>query len=179
MSKISIDLGSGPTPKNIFNTDFCYGIDIRSTSEKVLESNLIFENIPFESDSIDYITAFDFLEHIPRILCVFNKETNNNEIRYPFIKLMNEIWRVLKHNGIFLHKTPIYPYAEAFQDPTHVNIMTEKTIEMYFNDYYPVANIYGFNGGFKMITSQIDNSHLIQQISKSVKPNLDRFNSVY
>lgn len=45
---------------------------------------------------------------------------------------MNEVHRVLKPNGIFLHQTPAYPSTVAFRDPTHVNIITEETIPHYF-----------------------------------------------
>lgn len=39
---------------------------------------------------------------------------------------------------------------EAFQDPAHVNIMTEDTIPLYCGDRR-WANIYGFIGSFSVI----------------------------
>jgi len=50
-----------------------------------------------------------------------------------------------KLNGIFYAVTPACPAAVAFQDPTHVNIITQKTRE-YFCCQNPEANIYGFLG---------------------------------
>ena len=66
---------------------------------------------------------------------------------------MNEIYRVLKPGGIFLHVTPAFPSPEAFQDPTHVNIITENTFPCYFCNPNPDAkNLgYGFTGDFELI----------------------------
>jgi len=47
---------------------------------------------------------------------------------------MNECYRVLKKDGVFLSMTPIYPYLGAFQDPTHVNIITVDTFTNYFSN---------------------------------------------
>ena len=85
-----------------------------------------FEKLAFDDNSIDYLTAYDLLEHIPRYADL-PKHGN-----VTFIFLMNECYRVLKPKGIFLSKTPIYPYLAAFQDPAHNNIMTVDTFKMYF-----------------------------------------------
>ena len=46
----------------------------------------------------------------------------------------------------------VLPFAvdayEAFQDPTHVNIMTEKT-HLYFTGEKPLGRMYGFSGQFE------------------------------
>jgi hypothetical protein len=62
---------------------------------------------------------------------------------------MNEVYRVLKNNGIFIASTPAYPSAKAFQDPTHVNIITAQTHE-YFIGKNPYGRRYGFNGVFQL-----------------------------
>ena len=104
-----------------------YGVDIRSNNlDFVREANLSIDKIPFEENTFDFCTAFDFLEHIPRQLYVEREST------LPFINLMNEIHRVLKPNGYFLHSTPGYPSKQVFQDPTHVNFITEDTFPHYF-----------------------------------------------
>ena len=76
---------------------------------------------------------------------------------------MNEIHRVLKPNGYFLHSTPGYPSKQVFQDPTHVNFITEDTFPHYFCSNIhnetsmegvknsSAASIYGFNGNFIFI----------------------------
>ena len=67
--------------------------------------------------------------------------------RMPFIDLMNEVYRVLKKDGLFVASTPAFPSPKAFQDPTHVNYITRKTHE-YFLGPAPYAARYGFIGEF-------------------------------
>ena len=100
--------------------------------------------LPFESREFDYVTAHDVLEHISRVAMV------RDTTRFPFIELMNEIFRVLKPGGIFFNIQPCYPAKEAFQDPTHVNIMSEDTMDYYFCES-AWARIYGYEGSFEMI----------------------------
>ena len=167
--KISVDLGCGSSPKNPFNAEKLVGVD-KVKLDNILQADLALQQIPLPDCSCDYVTAFDFIEHIPRQSSV---EPSAN----PFINLMNDIYRVLKPGGIFLHKTPAYPHQEAFMDPTHVNIITEKTI-IYFakvldqnqSDVYeflrPIASSYGINHTFVLDYSKWDGFHLIQQVRK-------------
>lgn len=157
----TLDLGCGLTPRNSFHAERTYGIDIRDNSSKDIKcADLTVEPIPFQDNSFDYITAFDFLEHVPRIIYAPHRQ-------FPFVELMNEIWRTLKPNGYFLSYTPIYPYSEAFRDPTHVNILTHETMSLYFDDRNQFAKMYGFNGSFKVIGQYINEPHLICILQKS------------
>lgn len=78
---------------------------------------------------------------------------------YPFINIMNEIYRVLEPGGCFFSSTPAYPSPVAFQGPTHVNIITEETFPVCFCREYadwmgsdkPIASIYGFKGCFDLV----------------------------
>jgi len=70
--------------------------------------------------------------------------------RLPFIETMNEVWRVLKDGGLFYASTPAYPHAAAFQDPTHVNIITRDT-HVYFTRPELEGRMYGFKGDFECI----------------------------
>ncbi len=146
----SLDLGCGEYPRNPFDAAHLFGIDIRNDLSREFEikkANLAVEKIPFPDNFFEYVTAFDFIEHIPRNYYL------DGQIYNPFINLMNEIFRVLKPNGIFLHKTPSYPSNESFQDPTHVNFITENTFPYYFCEHKNWAkNLgYGFNGAFTLI----------------------------
>jgi SAM-dependent methyltransferase len=89
------------------------------------------------------VSAFDFIEHMPRVL----NGPMPNTTCFPFVRLMDEVWRVLAPGGLFYALTPCYPSREAFQDPTHVNIITEGT-HSYFCGEQPLARMYGFNGRF-------------------------------
>jgi SAM-dependent methyltransferase len=141
----SLDLGCGLQPRNAFDADDVYGIDIRENiDEKIFKADLAVEPIPFEADFFDYVTAFDFIEHIPRTVYTTTR-------KFCFVDLMSEIYRVLKPGGIFFSSTPAFPKCAAFQDPTHVNIITKETFPLYFDDRNNWAAIYGFKGAFEIL----------------------------
>jgi SAM-dependent methyltransferase len=83
---------------------------------------------------------------------------------------MNEIYRVLKPNGIFLSFTPAYPHAEVFRDPTHVNIISDQTFGVYFDDTNRWAEMYGFKGAFKIISQEWKGPHLLTLMQKVPVP---------
>jgi len=158
----SLDLGCGPNPQNPFNADEVFGIDIRmSQNSNIFVADLNIEKIPFPNNFFDYITAFDFIEHVPRILYL-------NERRFPFIELMNEVYRTLKNGGIFYSFTPAFPKAPAWRDPTHVNIITDETFTKYFDNSERLAKMYGFTGSFKIVEQywHSDDIHLISVLQK-------------
>ncbi|MFA6014052.1 MAG: class I SAM-dependent methyltransferase [Gallionellaceae bacterium] len=156
----SLDIGCGATPKNFFGADLVYGIDVRDDLENhIKRADLVIEPIPYEDDFFEYVTAHDFLEHIPRLLYAPDR-------RYPFVELMNEIYRVLKMGGIFLSFTPAYPHGEAFRDPTHVNIISEQTFFAYFDDVNRWASMYGFKGSFKIVSQEWRGPHLLTLMRK-------------
>ena len=161
----SLDLGCGINPKNPFNADEIYGIDFEMRSDlppNIKIADLAIENIPFEGDSFEYVTAHDFIEHIPRVLYLPKR-------RNPFVELMSEVYRVLVTGGYFMSLTPAYPNQEAFVDPTHVNIITEGTFPLYFGDRSPTspwAVIYGFKGAFRLIQQEWRGQHLMTVLQK-------------
>lgn len=142
----ALDLGSGPKPRNPFGANNVFGVDIRSfdINPSVKKCTLGIDYIPFADNYFDAITAYDVLEHIPRVI------NNGDILAFPFVDAMNDIWRVLRVGGIFYSETPCFPMQEAFQDPTHVNIMTEDTLPLYFGESR-WAKIYGFIGSFCVI----------------------------
>ena len=161
-NSIAVDLGCGPNPLNRFKATQVYGVDLYEDKKKrVFKCRLGYEKLPFDDDSIDYLTAYDLLEHIPRY-----SELNENG-NTPFIFLMNECYRVLKKNGIFLSMTPIYPFFGAFQDPTHNNIMTAKTLEFYFsNKKIEIAEHYGITSNFEIAYQGMLGQHLVAALRK-------------
>lgn len=142
-----LDLGCGEHPRNPYARATVCGVDIRPLSSPGFEyrtANLALQPIPYADNTFASVSAFDFLEHIPRILATADARGT----RFPFIELMNEIWRVLAPGGRFYALTPAYPHAEAFVDPTHVNIITAKTHEYFCGDE-PTGRMYGFIGTFR------------------------------
>lgn len=170
--KRSLDLGSGPEPKNPFLAREVYGVDIRSydLNKNVKKCNIGTDKIPFKDEYFDVITAFDVLEHIPRV------SSSDSGTNFPFVNAMNEAWRVLKINGLFYSETPCFPMKEAFQDPTHVNIMTEDTLRLYFAER-AWARIYGFKGSFRLVKEGWKGSHYFCVLQKASQKPVDGINT--
>lgn len=152
------------TPKNDFNADEVFGVDVRDDLDaNIRRADLVIESIPFDSDFFEYVTAHDFLEHIPRVVYVPHR-------RNAFVEVMNEVYRVLKAGGLFLSVTPAYPNAEAFRDPTHVNIITDQTFPAYFDNVNRWASGYGFKGAFSIELQEWRGPHLLTVMRKSDRP---------
>jgi SAM-dependent methyltransferase len=157
----ALDIGCGSEPANPFQAKHVFGVDIRANEDKRIRyADLITEPIPFPDRYFDYVTAHDFIEHVPRVIYAPGR-------RFPFVQLMNEIWRTLKPGGIFLSRTPAYPFSPAFRDPTHVNIITHETFPLYFDNEYRRAAIYGFSGSFKILDQAVKPPHLISLLQRS------------
>lgn len=140
-----LDLGCGGKPRNPYRADLLYGVDLAAPAgdERFRSANLALEPIPFADGYFDSVSAYDFFEHIPRVL----PTADGRATRAPFVELMNEVWRVLKAGGLLYASTPAFPHSMAFQDPTHVNIITRDT-HLYFTRPQLLARIYGFHGEF-------------------------------
>ena len=125
-------------------------MDIRAHHEpgrvEVRQANLAVQRIPYPDSHFDSVSAYDFLEHIPRVL----PGTAAGTTCFPFVELMNEIWRVLAPGGRLYACTPAYPHPAAFQDPTHVNILTRDS-HLYFTRPDLLAQMYGFHGDFSVL----------------------------
>jgi SAM-dependent methyltransferase len=145
-----LDLGCGPCPRNPYNRDEVHAVDLvapEGMEPRLFRlANLSLEPIPYPDSTFDSISAFDFIEHIPRILST----ADGLNTRFPFVGLMDEIHRTLKPGGLFYALTPAYPHAATFQDPTHVNAITNIT-SVYFCGEHPLARMYGYRGRFEAL----------------------------
>lgn len=148
-----LDLGCGKFPRNPYGRTEVCGVDIRALGDaagfELRIANLATQPIPYEDGSFASVSAFDFLEHVPRIL----PTVDGSGTTFPFIRLMNEIWRVLQPGGRLYALTPAYPHAAAFTDPTHVNIVTDATHE-YFTGDNPPGRMYGFTGHYRLLRAE-------------------------
>jgi SAM-dependent methyltransferase len=159
----SLDLGCGTVIRNPYFADELYGVDVVDLGEENIKvADLAIEPIPFEDNFFDYVTAYDFLEHVPRTIYFNNKRI------HPFINVMSEIHRVLRPGGIFKAQTPAFPHGQAFQDPTHVNIISTNTLMYFVGGFDDIASEYGFQGKFKYLDQYWNHehpSHLMWEIS--------------
>ena len=147
---VHLDLGSGSRPANPFNCDYLIASDVKINTYKVQDNfkfiSLVNFSIPIDNSSIDSVSAYDVIEHIPR-----NFFEPGNQMFNPFIQMMNEIARILKPGGIFIAVTPAYPSSVAFQDPTHVNFITIDTVNYFTNCEWATDLGYEFAGKFEII----------------------------
>lgn len=145
-----LDLGCGKSPRNPYCYKSLHALDIYQPHDLpndiiFAKANLALQPIPYPDCSFDSVSAFDFIEHVPRILAI-----NQESTKFPFVELMSEIWRVLKPNGMFYALTPAFPHGAAFHDPTHVNFITSST-HKYFCGLDARAIDYGFKGNFEAV----------------------------
>jgi SAM-dependent methyltransferase len=173
--KKHLDLGCGQTPRNPYDAETLYGVDIDPNIHLLGDNfkcvNLSIDPIPFPDAYFDSVSGFDFIEHIPRQAIDFQSKTT----RLPFIELMNEIHRVLKPGGMFYAVTPAYPSDETFQDPTHVNFITGKT-HQYFCDS---NGNYGFKGNFKAVEVSWTNISYALKAKKNLLLHLKKIHKKY
>ena len=145
-----LDLGCGARPRNPYQRKHLYGVDFQASAPgaqvEIAAANLSIAPIPFPTGHFGSVSAYDFLEHVPRIL----PTTDGLGTRFPFIELMDEIWRVLSPGGLLYAVTPAYPHPTAFQDPTHVNVLTDET-HHYFTQPRLLGRMYGFHGTFELV----------------------------
>lgn len=165
----SLDLGCGTEVKNPFRAKVTMGVDVATpdAENNIVYADLNVSRIPFPDNYFDYVTAFDLIEHIPRVLV-----DNNGQSFYPFINLMNEIHRVLTPTGVFFASTPAYPSSLAFSDPTHVNFISDLTFPLYFcgDGAYAKDFSYGFRGGFDLVAQEWNEGHLMTLMKKAKPP---------
>lgn len=123
-SGFRLDIGGGSNPQKGF-----VNIDILPLPEVDIVWDLEETPWPMPDECVLAATASHVLEHI-------------NPHKGVFIKVMDEIWRVLKPNAQFAF---VVPYAEShgmYQDPTHCNFINETTMA-YFDPLHE-AQLYQF-----------------------------------
>jgi len=148
-----LDLGCGAVARNPYGQAEVHAVDLAAPDgldpQRFRRANLTLEPIPHPDSTFDSVSAFDFLEHVPRVLAT----ADGKGTRFPFVEAMNEIHRVLRPGGRLYAVTPAFPREEAFQDPTHVNVITRGTAG-YFCGPEPLARVYGFRGAFTLLRNE-------------------------
>ena len=114
---------------------------------------------PWSDDSVDYVRAWDIIEHLP-----------------DKIFTMNELWRVLKPGGRAEIAVPTTEGSGAWQDPTHVSFWNRRSF-LYYEMENPYrerfARFYGIQAKFKVINERTDHSQDGPRLSitlEAVKP---------
>lgn len=141
---IKLDIGCGDNKQG---EDFV-GMDVRELKGVDIVHNIEQFPYPLPNESCSMVVASHVLEHInpastdPRLiglvkLLLKNKVISKQDVgKYIgqvetfgiFFTFMNEIWRIMKPGGTFAF---IVPYAGSpgfYQDPTHINNVSEATL---------------------------------------------------
>lgn len=90
--------------------------------------------LPFENHSFEYIICCDVLEHVD----------------YP--KVLKEIHRVLKPDGVVEIRVPHFTSSNNFIDPTHKRMFSFRTFDFFVKDTRYQRNYY-FDFYFKQVVS--------------------------
>ena len=169
MSTKHLDIGCGYSPRDPYASDELYGVDIHNGQGSFSnfciysQQDIIASKLTFQDSFFDSISAFDVLEHVPRVSMHNELGTIN-----PFVNLMNEVHRLLKNGGRFFAVTPCYPHKELFSDPTHVNFITDETHHYFVGDDCYSRN-YGFEGMFSIIKVRKVSTKLAKKGSRMTK----------
>lgn len=130
-----INLGCGLDNKDGYtNVDIVRPCDIIADFESGV--------LPFDDESAVEVNASQLMEHI-----------------HNFIPLMNEIYRILKVGGKLKVDVPIYPYREAFQDPTHCRVFTSNSFKYFLkndNLFESFGKTYGIQGFSALTQARAD-----------------------
>ena len=114
-----LNIGSGFTRRKGFtNVDYVPCIDDKGEQFTDVICNIEKEQLPYEDDSVDEIACYEVLEHLDDLIFA-----------------MNEMWRVLKPEGILKGKVPREGGRGALADPTHKRVFITDTF-----DYFTGAN---------------------------------------
>jgi predicted SAM-dependent methyltransferase len=117
-AKVSVcNLGCGRS-----NPPECFGVDIQELPGVDLVADLN-AGIPLPDNTFDMVVCQDFLEHI---------DMKNR------IKIMEEIYRVLKPGGRLKFEVPSTDGNNkgAFADPTHLSFWCQTSFWYYLDDQY-------------------------------------------
>lgn len=159
--ELIVDLGCGKNKR----APEAIGIDIvgRPTTDADIICSLGFQSIPLPDNSARLVMAHDLLEHIPHVVWLDGAGGTIKRLS-PSINLFNEVYRVLRNDGIFETATPYFhtsaPNSEVFQDPTHVSVWTPETFNYFANTYDDKHDLYGHKTNFKIVKQFKDGAHL-------------------
>jgi len=148
---ITLDVGCGASKNPQF-----VGMDVRPLPGVDIVHNLEKYPWPIPDEVCTLVHASHVLEHItpnntdPRLVGLIdlllkrkviskkdvNKFIGEYEVFGNFMRFMDEVWRVTKIGGQFHFVVPYAGSNGFYQDPTHVNLISEATM-FYFDPSHP------------------------------------------
>lgn len=113
----TLDLGCGASKRGDV------GIDIAEAPGVNHVLVLGFDPIPYPDGYFDHVWMIHAIEHVP-----FTVWSHDGHRSYPVMKLLSEVYRILKPGALFEILTLEFPDPRCFEDPTHVSVWTRDTI---------------------------------------------------
>jgi len=131
-----LDLGCGRR-----KTPGAIGIDKIKLPEVDVVHDLNKFPYPFEDNYFHKIIAKNIIEHL-----------------WDTVKVMEELYRILKPNGILYIEVPIFPNPCCFRDPTHVRYFEKDSFDFFCPDTdLGRENMYCTKARFKIKNKTTDN----------------------
>lgn len=110
---MKLNLGCGrDIRKGWINLDFIKGDGVD------IVHNLNSLPLPFEDQKFDFVLCQDILEHVD------------------FVLLINDLYRILKKEGILKIRVPHFTSKVNFEDPTHINRFSIRTFDYFIPNTY-------------------------------------------
>ena len=110
---MKLNLGCGrDIRKGWINLDFIKGDGVD------IVHNLNSLPLPFEDQRFDFVLCQDILEHVD------------------FVLLINDLYRILKKEGILKIRVPHFTSKINFEDPTHINRFSIRTFDYFIPNTY-------------------------------------------
>jgi SAM-dependent methyltransferase len=142
------------------------GIDNRKDTEADIVCD-INKCIPLKNNFVDKVVAMHTLEHVSDL-----------------VKVMEEIWRVCKHNAEVFINVPYFTSSGAYDDPTHRRVFTYRTFD-YFTPNFEYEHY--TKSKFKIKSKRImffgenlpPKMKWLQPIEKIINPIINKFPLYY
>lgn len=138
------------------------GVDYNSRFDVDVNHDLNVFPFPFEAKSVDKIYIDNCLEHLDSPL-----------------RVMEELFRILKVGGEVEVIVPYFRSPSAFHDPTHKTFYTIESFS-YYDPAHPICKRYGYTEAYFKVEKIIFHENLNSGLIKScVVSFANRFPSIY
>lgn len=120
--RVNLGCGSRPIP-GFENVDLCPGPGVD------LQVDLLLLPLPWDDDSLDLVTAFDVLEHMPHHVDGFEGDF--------FWHLINDVLRCIKDGGLLEVHTPHHLAPDAMSVPDHLRVVGLDSFRPWMQHRFP------------------------------------------
>jgi hypothetical protein len=124
-----LNVGCGPPSRWIPDTE---GVDLINFGQQWVGDILALDIPP----GVERIYCHHMVEHVPDT-----------------VALMQRFYDLLLPEGLLDIRVPLYPFPQAFQDPTHVKFIPSVEFFRYFTDRSPAGHCY-IEGQFLLLSSE-------------------------